>query len=248
MLRLLFWILIAANGALLTFRLGYLDTLLPAKSEPQRMAQQLNADKIKLIPASSPVASASVTAPPSTQVPASETAVTAPAPVPAPPDAPQKLVACTEVGDFSAGSTKKFEARLAALSLGDRQTRRNIQEIASHMVYIPPQSSKEGADKKAGELKNLGVTKFFIIQDNSRLRWGISLGVFKTEAAARKYLAELNKQGVRSARIGARSVTSGKVAYVLRDLDPPSLKSLDKIMADFPEQKAHECGNSSRAD
>jgi len=246
MLRFLFWILILANGALLAFRLGYLDTMLPAKSEPQRMAQQLNADKIKLIPVSAPIASAAATAPTSTSAPASDSA--AAVATPPPPEQPQKLVACTEVGDFSAGNTKKFEARLATLALGDRQSRRNIMEVASHMVFIPPQSSKEAADKKASELKNLGVNKFFIIQDNSKLRWGISLGVFKTEAAARKYLAELNKQGVRSARVGARSVTSSKVAYLLRDLDPPSLKSLEKIMSDFPEQRSHECGKSTRAD
>jgi len=253
MLRFLFWILIVANCALLAFRLGYLDTLLPAKSEPQRMAQQLNADKIKLIPVTAPPSSASAsaatTAPASVSasLSASASAIAAPAPAPA-PQIPQKLVACTEVGDFSAGETKKFEARLASLSLGDRQTRRNIQEVATHMVFISPQSSKEAAEKKASELKNLGIDKFFIIQDNSKLRWGISLGVFKTEAAAKKYLAELNKKGVRSARVGARSVTSSRVAYVLRDLDPPSLKSLDKIMSDFPDQKAHECGKSTRLD
>ena len=252
MLRFLFWILIVANSALLTFRLGYLDSLLPAKSEPQRMAQQLNADKIKLLPANasfaSSSASASSAAAPSASAP-SASATTSAVPTPAPAPKPeQKLIACTEIGEFSARDTKKVEARLATLSLGDRLTRRNIQEVASHIVFIPPQASKEGAEKKARELKNLGVNKFFIIQDNSKLRWGISLGVFKTEAAAKKYLAVLNKQGVRSARVGARSVTSTRAAYILRDMDPASLKSLNKIMAEFPEQKTHECGKTSRTD
>ena len=210
MLKLLFWLLIAANGALFAFRMGYLDLLFTAKSEPQRVVNQLNADKIKLVMASkpaAPTASAAASVAASVAV-ASAPSAPAPAPAPAPAQPPaksQKLVACTEVGDFAASDTKKIEARLAELALGDRQARRVIQEVATHMVFIPPQASKEAAEKKAAELKRIGVDNFFIIQDNSKMRWGISLGVFKSEAAARNHLASLQKQGVRSARIGARS-------------------------------------------
>ena len=248
MLKLIFWILLAANGALFAFRMGYLDSAVASKSEPERVTKQLNADKVKLIVASKPAASSASAPVVSAPTPAASAPVQAagsPAPVSAPPlGKPQKLVACTEVGDFAPSDTKKIEARLAELSLGERQTRRNIQEIATHMVFIPPQGSKEGADKKAGELRNMGVNNFFIIQDNSKMRWGISLGVFKSETAARSHLANLNKQGVRSARVGARSVTNTRVAFVLRDLDENSLKSLGKIMSDFPDQKARECGKS----
>ena len=240
MLRLLFFFLIAANGAFLAFRMGYLDSVLPAKSEPLRIANQLNADKIKLIPVSkpstpTPVVTASALASAKASSPAASAAAST-------PEKPKKLIACTEVGDFATPDTKKFEARLAEMTLGDRQTRRSIQDVATHMVFIPPQGSKEGAEKKAGELKRMGVSNFFIVQDSSKLRWGISLGVFKTEAAAKKYLLSLNKQGVRSAKIGARSVSNTRVAYVLRDLDANNLKTLGKIMADFPAQKSRECG------
>ena len=248
MLRLLFLFLIVANGAFLAFRMGYLDSVLPAKSEPLRITNQLNADKIKLIPASKPSSPTPVVAASALPSVAASTLPTAKAstpvastPAPA-PDKPKKLIACTEVGDFATSDTKKFEARLAEMALGDRKTRRSIQDVATHMVFIPPQGSKEGAEKKAGELKRMGVSNFFIVQDNSKLRWGISLGVFKTEAAAKKYLLTLNKQGVRSAKVGARTVSNTRVAYVLRDLDANNLKALGKIMADFPAQKSRECG------
>jgi hypothetical protein len=255
MLKFLFWILIVANSTLLAFRFGYLESLLPGKSEPQRLSQQLNADKIKLIPVTKPAsavavastsaASAVASAPSAAGAQASVSAPSVPVAPPAPaPEKANKLVACTEVGTFASNETKKFESRLTSLALGERMTKRSIQEVATHMVFIPPQTSKEGAEKKASELKKLGVTNFFIIQDNSKLRWGISLGVFKTEAAAKKYLASLSKQGVRSARVGARSVSGTKLAYVLRDLEPATIQSLNKIMADFPEQKAHECGKN----
>ncbi|MBS1170828.1 MAG: hypothetical protein H6R01_1746 [Burkholderiaceae bacterium] len=110
------------------------------------------------------------------------------------------------------------------------------------MVFIPSQGSKAGADKKAAELRRMGITNLFIIQDNSALRWGISLGVFKTEAAARAYLTSLGQRGVRSARVGVRSVSTSKVAYQLRELEPATTQALDRILADFPEQKKRECG------
>jgi len=137
---------------------------------------------------------------------------------------------------------KRIEPRLATLALGQRQSRRNVREVASHMVFIPSQGSKAGADKKAAELRRMGITNLFIIQDNSALRWGISLGVFKTEAAARAYLTSLGQRGVRSARVGVRSVSTSKVAYQLRELEPATTQALDRILADFPEQKKRECG------
>ena len=109
------------------------------------------------------------------------------------------------------------------------------------MVYIPPQGDKDAADKKASELKRLGLSNYFIIQDNSNLRWGISLGVFKTEAAARNHLANLTQQGVRSARIGARSIVSSKMAYQLRNLDAAGKARLDSIKAGFPAQELRQC-------
>ena len=247
MLKFLFWLLIAANGALVAFRMGYLDSLLPTKKEPQRVASQINASKVRLVPAKPAAPSSPASAP--TPVAASVSASTAaPASLPTKAEAapaaakPQKIVACTEVGDFTASEARQFEPLLAPLALGDRQSRRDVPEIATHMVYIPPQGSKEKADKRAAELKKLGVTNFFIIQDNSKMRWGISMGVFKTEAAAKTHLERLKRQGVRSARVGARSISGHKIAYVLRDLDPASLAALDKVMADFPNQRARECG------
>ncbi len=151
------------------------------------------------------------------------------------------VLACTEVGNFGPDDAKRFSAELASLSLGDRVKQRALQEVANHMVYIPPQADKEGAEKKAGELRKLGVEDFFIIQDNSPMRWGISLGVFKHEDAARTHLAALNQKGVRSARIGQRTVTSSQVAFQVRDLDEDGKAALDKVKAGFPKQEMRKC-------
>lgn len=221
MLKFFFWVLLLANIAVFAYQRGYLG--IPDGHEPERAANQLNADKIGLLSAS---AASAMTA------------------AQAEAKAPEKTAessACTELGNFTQSEAQRFDAKLAALSLANKATHINVKEVASHMVYIPPQADKEATEKKAGQLRQMGVTDFFIIQENSNMKWGISLGVFKTEEAAQNQLANLVKLGVRSARIGARSVVTTKLVYQFHDLDPAAKASLDKIKADFPGQEMRAC-------
>lgn len=231
MLKILFGLLLAINGGLIAFQQGWLDTLLPASREPSRMTQQLHPEQLTLValPESKPATAA---APVSTPAEAgTESTATASA-------AAATAASCTEVGNFDAAEAQRFESRLASLSLGNRLTRRPIADNTRHIVYIPPLANKEAAEKKAAELRQFGIEDFFIIQDNSPLQWGISLGVFKTEEAARNHLAALNKKGVRSAKVG----TGGnRVAFQLHGIDTATRSSLDKIKADFPRQQLRDC-------
>ncbi|HWU99365.1 MAG TPA: SPOR domain-containing protein [Oxalicibacterium sp.] len=228
MLKILFGLLLAINGGLIAFQQGWLDTLLPASREPSRMTQQLHPEQLTLValsenrPATTPLP-AGVPAAPSATV--SEPSAAAAA-------------SCTEVGNFDAAEAQRFESRLASLSLGERLTRRTVPDNTRHIVYIPPLASKEAAEKKAAELRQFGIEDFFVIQDNSPLQWGISLGVFKTDEAARNHLAALNKKGVRSAKVG---LGGNRVAFQMRGIDAATKNSLDKIREDFPRQQLRDC-------
>ena len=70
-------------------------------------------------------------------------------------------------------------------------------------VFIPPGPSKAEAEKKSAELRELGVTEFFIVQDELN-RNAISLGVFSSEKGGQDKLAELKARGVRSAQVAPR--------------------------------------------
>lgn len=228
MLKFVFWLLAAINLLVLAIGQGYLGSFRTETREPARLKNQLHAEKITLL------TQAQATAP-------AEAATPAPAPVPA-PAAPQ-VFACTEVGNFVLADARKFEARLEPLALGERQSRRNVagQDISSYMVFIPPQGSKEGADRKAGELKQLGVTNYFIMGEGSPQRWGISLGVFKSETSAQSHLASLQKQGVHSARVAPRYSSSKQLAYQFRNLDAATRARLAAIAAQFEEQELRSC-------
>ncbi|WP_025917787.1 SPOR domain-containing protein [Herminiimonas sp. CN] len=222
MLKFIFWLLLLTNGALLALNLGALDAVVPNGREPQRLKGQIHPEQLILLSAGEKAV-----------------APVAAAPVPAPP----ALIACTEIGNFPLAEAGRFETQLAALALGERQSRRNVDAIASYIVYIPSQGDQAGAQKKVAELRGRGISNFFIMQDNANpdLRWGISLGVFRTEAAARRQLAALKQQGVQSARIGSRSAATSNVAFQVRDLDPAGLAALERIAADFPQQQLRRC-------
>ena len=229
MLKFVFWLLAGVNLLVFAIGQGYLGSFRSETREPARLKNQLQATKLTLL---TPEQATAPAAPP-----ASEEAAPPAAAAPAP------SYACTEVGNFVLADGRRFEAQVAALDLGDRQSRRNVagQDISSYMVYIPPQGSKEGADRKAGELKQLGVTNYFIMNESSPMRWGISLGVFKSESGAQTQLASLNKQGVHSARIAPRYSASKQLAYQFRDLDAATRARLEKIKAQFPEQELRSC-------
>ncbi|PVX34425.1 SPOR domain-containing protein [Janthinobacterium sp. 78] len=231
MLKFVFWLLAGVNLLVLAIGQGYLGSFRTETREPARLKNQLQAGKLTLL------TQEQATAPDAP--PAAEEGATPAAAVAAPPPS----YACTEVGNFLLADGRRFEAQVAALNLGDRQSRRNVagQDISSYMVYIPPQGSKEGAERKAGELKQLGVTNYFIINEGSAQRWGISLGVFKSETSAQSQLASLNKQGVHSARVAPRYSASKQLAYQFRDLDAATRARLAEITKQFEEQELRSC-------
>nr|WP_315399204.1 SPOR domain-containing protein [uncultured Duganella sp.] len=230
MLKFIFWSLLAVNAALFAYGRGYLGHFSGNEREPARLANQLNANQLTIVSAEraghAPVEDAGGAA----ATPADGKA------------APQPL-ACVEIGSFVIADARRFEARLAALNLGDRQSRRNLPgtEVSSYIVNIPPMGSKEAADKKAAELRALGVSSYYVMSDNTPMRWAISLGVFKTEAAAQTQLAALVKQGVRTARITPRMSGGKLLAFQFRDIDARTQAELEAIRADFPATQSHAC-------
>lgn len=225
MLKLIFSALLCANVALLAYGKGWLGTTSGGEREPQRIRNQLNTDKLQLLSAASAGA-----------LPVAEAA-----PAQAPAETP-KPTNCTEIGNFASAEARRFEDAAAALNLGERVSKAEVtlQEVTSHMVMIPPLGSKEAADTKAAQLKEQGVTNYFIMND-SPAKWGISLGVFKSEAAAKTLLAALSKQGVTGAKIVGRLTPVTRQVFRFSDIEPPVREQLATMAAKFDDIELRAC-------
>lgn len=223
MLKFFFYALLCANAALLAYGQGWLGTTSMGEREPERIARQIHTDKLVLVSAATAAAS------PAT-------------PAPAPPQATAVAATCTEIGNFGTPEARRFDDQVAALALPGAPARETIatQEITSYMVMIPPMGSKEAADTKAAQLKEQGVSNYFIMND-SPAKWGISLGVFKSEAAAKTLLAALVKQGVTGARVAGRSSQVTRQAYRFSDIDSGTRDKLAAIAAKFDNIDLRAC-------
>ena len=224
MLKFFFYALLCANAALLAYGQGWLGTTSMGAREPERMGRQINADKLLLMSA------------------ARATAATLPAPAAVPIQAPVAAANCTDIGNFGAPEARRFDDLVAAVAQAGAPAKNSIvtQEITSYMVMIPPMGSKEAADRKAAQLKEQGVSNYFIIND-SPARWGISLGVFKSEAAAKTLLAALVKQAVTGARVAGRSSQVTRQVYRFSDIDSGTREQLAAIAAKFDNIDLRAC-------
>jgi hypothetical protein len=229
-LKVVFWILLGLNALLFAYGRGYLGTVSGNEHEPERVRNQVGTDQIKVVTAGEANAAAEAARGGAPRDEAAAAPVrTAEAPAPATtPALPKVLISCTEAGTFGTGEARRFESRLARLDLGERQSRRAIQEqdVTSYLVFIPSQGSKEAADRKTTELRGLGVENSFILSADSPFKWAISLGVFKSEASAQAMLGTLAKQGVRDARVAPRGPQSTHFIYQFREIDAATRKRI----------------------
>ncbi len=224
-MRLLFVLLLIANALFFVLVQGYAGRYLPDGREPERLSQQIAPERIRVL---TPDAAAK----------AAPSAAAAPA---------VKLIACVEVGGFTGDEVKRVEGQLDGLGIANRVAVRKTEEQASFMVYLPPFPNRAAADSAAAELRRIGVNDFYIIQDNSPLKLGISLGVFRTEDAAKAELTTLAQQGVRNAKSGPRATTVARNFYQVRNVDPDLFAKLNDLRSQYPGEELHDCTTAPTA-
>lgn len=148
---------------------------------------------------------------------------------------------CTEWGGFSVAEAPRAEQALEPLALGARLSQRRSEEKAGWWVYIPPQGNRPAAQKKTAELKALGIDDYFILQEESNMRWAVSLGVFSSEDAARARLEALRAKGVRSAQTGERDTQVTKIWFQLRGADAAQQAKLKELAKVLPGTELRDC-------
>ena len=190
--------------------------------------QALNAEKINLQTGSS-LAQAPVLSSPAAQSSVPELAA----------------AACLEWGEFSGNDFTRASAALSALHLDGNLTQRQAEYVSSYWVYIPPLKGRAEVDKKISQLKVRGVEEYYVVNEAGKLQNSISLGIFKTEEAAQKFLVSLNAKGVISARVGERTSKLMVTFFELKSLGSEMAEKVRTLQAAFPgsELKAVDCNS-----
>ncbi|WP_313311297.1 SPOR domain-containing protein [Pulveribacter sp.] len=238
MLRLAVILLLLANAGYYAWSAGLLQGwgLGPVSdAEPQRLQQQVEPQKLRLLAPQTGASSAPVAAPASAPARPASTASAAPAHgTPAigastAAAAPQPAV-CLQAGTFDARQADALRASLAAWAPGSWQ----LEETAiagRWMVYMGRFPDEEIVARKRAELRAL---KIDYDRPGPALEPGLSLGRFSSEEAAQRGLAQLASQGVRTARVVQERPDA--TAYTLRlpavdDALRPRLEALQPALS-----------------
>jgi hypothetical protein len=218
MLRLLVLILLLANGLYFAWGNGLLlgYGFGPAQqSEPQRMAQQIEPDAVRLL---SPKEFRQI-----------EEQIKA--------DLLPKE--CLLAGPFDAAESAKLRQALSDTLPAEAWSLEELRVTARWIVYLGKFADAEALAKKRGEIAALNFKTESL--DNTALEPGLSLGGFDTKADASAALARLSARGLHTARVVQERTES--LAYRLKlpavgDALKPKLSELSTVLADKP---LHPC-------
>ena len=221
MLRLIVLLLILANGIYFVWSQGFLRTwdFAPAQqTEPQRLAQQLRPENLRILKAGEARGAEPGAPAPATPAPAQVSAEVAVAASPS---------ECYQAGLFDEPQTSALRRTLEATLPAGSWLLESAVEPARWIVYMGKYPNAEALAKKRQELVSLNL-KFEPINSAS-LEPGLSLGGFDTQAGANTALANLARRGVRTAQVvRERSEVRGSLLR-LAAVDAALKPKLDEI-------------------
>jgi len=136
--------------------------------------------------------------------------------------------ACVEFSGVAANDAFRAREAFASLQLGARVAERRIEEITRYWVFIPPARDRRTAETRMAEARRQGVNDLSIRPDNS-----ISLGVFSTEEAARRFLTSMAAKGLRDAEQGPFTKDLRELVMLVREPDSELLARLTLMQRDF---------------
>lgn len=158
------------------------------------------------------------------------------------PDAPAAaakaapVTACRKIAALPAEDAARLAK--AAEQEGWQVTTRTADAIAAYIVRIPDLATRAAAEKKAAELRALGIVEFAVTPAGSQ--FAISFAELRGEAAARELLAALGKKGVRSARVEPRAGSARADLEVRAPADRLEAR-LPDLLAGVPAAVAIDC-------
>lgn len=178
MLRFLVLLLVLANGAYYAWSHGMLQSygLAPTRqSEPQRVAQQIRPEAIRVLrPEEARRAEAA-------------------------PVVPSKPAECLQAGLFNDEQAARLRAGLESILPVGSWLLDGAVEPARWIVYMGKYPNADALAKKRAELASLNLR--FEPLTNPSLEIGLSLGGYETQAAATTALNALSQRGVRTAKV-----------------------------------------------
>jgi len=212
-IRLFFFLLVFANLLFFAWAQGYFGAS-DDGHEPQRLAQQLHAEKLRIVREGQP-----------------------PTPTPT-PAAKKEESACRVVAGLVVADAEALKTAVEAV--GGEAKISPQAEPAHHLVIIADLANKAAVDKKTAELTRFGIKEFSAVALDGG-RHEIVLGRFDTSTAATAFLQGLTRRGIKSARVDSREQPALKALVEARAPASTLLQQLPKLIAPYADAAIGEC-------
>lgn len=220
-MKWLLWLLLLANVIFFSF-VQWGDVLTGENKTPKHKPP-LNVEKIKLLDAPIAVPESS----PSSAVSATSQ------------DQRAFTDVCLEWGEFSGTDSDRATAALSTLKLTDKLTQRQTDYAVGYWVYMSPAKNRAEIDKNIAELKAHNVKDYFIVRDSEQWKNAISLGVFKTDKAARKVFDSLHAKGLKTVKTGELMSKFRSTVFVLKSMDTAAIEKMVTLQKEFAGSAVH---------
>jgi len=136
--------------------------------------------------------------------------------------------ACVEFSGIAGNDIPRAREAFNALQLGERISERRVEEITRYWVYMPPARDRRSAEVNMAQLRRQGVNDMSIRPDNA-----ISLGVFSSEEAARRFMTSLEAKGVKGAESGPFARETREIVMLIREPDTETVARLTVLQRDY---------------
>ena len=232
-LRTLFLLLVLANLLLFAAGKGYLGG--GNGGEPERLANQLNPDKIAIVR----------NGPPSPPAEVAQSAPAASAEAASKPQADIEPAAevCRRLAPLARDQAERIAEMARARAPQVKLVQQSLEAPSSFWVFIPPQPDRAEVNKRLDELRAAGVKDkdFYVVQESGANHYAISLGLFKSDGMARNLVERLRAKGVTGAHVVARESATAKVSVEVRGGPGEIDALLAQAASSFPDLGAQPC-------
>ena len=140
---------------------------------------------------------------------------------------------CYKWGNFTKTNLPSAQVVLVRLGLQSVINQEAVAQADKRFwVYYPPLKSAALAQRKAAEIKALGINELFIVQD-SQWRNSISFGLFQDEQLATNLLTELQAKGVKGVTKALHNPGKSLTSLLIKAVGADAAAELQKIKPEF---------------
>lgn len=223
MMRAVAALLVLVNAALAAMQGGWLPQ--PWQRGPAAAVQQINPDRIRLLPATSAATGSNGNGNSSTLPRASAALATT----------------CLEIGPFKPNAATQAKNLIMALlpaGQGDIQT---VNSETRWWVHLPDAATRSQLDQQIAQLRGAGISEYYILNTDGKPGFTLSLGLFNDRDRAQRFADALRQRSL-DPRLDERPGAANKVSYRVTNINGDLTRQLQVLARQqWPTLGAQPC-------